>query len=150
MQVDRMGRPAINTVVNSSGPIVGAPSEAKNVYNRSKPKNDSAFRGGVISALQAYSSLDSEGSYSDTQAGALADVLLPDVLTFDKSSTLPAPLNGRALADDVIDVELRIVTGGDPLGLFADRDADGGVNSDGVGPHDDYLAVFPYLGAPNT
>jgi hypothetical protein len=72
------------------------------------------------------------------------------VLTFDKSSALPAPLNGRALADDVIDTELRIITGGDPLGLFADRDADGGVNSDGVGPHDDYLAEFPYLGHPNS
>lgn len=148
-QVDRMGRPAINTVVNSSGPIVGADSNAKNVFNATQPKHDSVFRGGVVAALQAFSALDSEGSYSDAQAGALADVLLPDVLTFDKSSSLPAPLNGRMLADDVIDVELRIITGGDPLGLFADRDADGGVNADGVGPHDDYLDVFPYLGAPN-
>ena len=148
-QVDRMGRPAINTVVNSSGPIVGADSEAKNVFNRSRPRDDAQFRDGVIGALQAFSSLDAEGAYSADQAGALADVLLPDVLTFDKGSSLPAPLNGRALADDVIDTELRIVTGGDPLGLFADRDADGGVNSDGVGPHDDYLTQFPYLGHPH-
>lgn len=148
-QVDRVGRPAINTVLNSSGPIVGAPSEAKNVFNAGRPVDDAAFRQGVIGALQAYSALDAEGQYSDEQAGALADVLLPDILTFDKSSELPAPLNGRALDDDVIDTELRIVTGGDPLGLFDDRDADGGVNSDGVGPHDDYLSDFPYLGRPN-
>jgi hypothetical protein len=149
-QVDRMGRPAINTVVNSSGPIVGADSNAKNVFNQAQPKNDAQFTDGVVSALLAFSALDSEGPYSVDQATALAGVLLPDVLTFDKSSALPAPLNGRALADDVIDTELRIITGGDPLGLFADRDADGGVNSDGVGPHDDYLAEFPYLGHPNS
>jgi hypothetical protein len=150
-QVDRMGRPAINTVVNSSGPIVGAPSEAKNLYNAGRPADDMAnFRQGVIDALQAYSSLDSEGAYSDAEAGALADVLLPDVLTFDKASALPAPLNGRALADDVIDTELRIATGGDPLGLFPGRDADGAINSDGVGPHDDYQNRFPYLGRPVT
>ena len=45
---------------------------------------------------------------------ALTDVLLPDILTYDKNSELPAPLNGRRLEDDVIDVELRIVTGGLP------------------------------------
>ena len=151
IQVDRMGRPAINTVVNSSGPIVGADSEAKNVFNRGVPSDDvDDFRPGVISALQAFSALDAEGAYSDEQAGALADVLVPDLLTFDKSSDLPPPLNGRALADDVIDTELRIVTGGDPLDLFPDRDADGGVNGDGVGPHDDYLTRFPYLGEPHA
>jgi hypothetical protein len=148
-QVDRMGRPAINTVVNSSGPIVNAPSANKDVFNKGIPSNDAVFTDAVVNALQAFSSLDSEGPYSTAQAEALAGVLLPDILTFDKSSTLPAPLNGRGLADDVIDTELRIVTGGDPLGLFADRDADGGVNGDGVGPHDDYLSVFPYLGHPN-
>jgi hypothetical protein len=74
---------------------------------------------------------------------------LPDVVTYDTSTTAAGPLNGRALADDVIDVELRIVTGGDPLDLFP-RDADGGVNTDGIGPHDDYQARFPYLGNPNS
>lgn len=148
--VDRIGRPAINTVVNSSGPIVQAPSANKDVFNVSKPRNDAQFTDAVVNALLAFSALDSEGAYTSDQATALAGVLLPDVLTFDKSSTLPAPLNGRGLADDVIDTELRIVTGGDPLGLFGDRDADGGVNGDGVGPHDDYLSVFPYLGNPNS
>jgi hypothetical protein len=150
VQVDRMGRPAINTVLNSSGPIVGAPSEAKNLFNDGQPVNDPRdFRDGAISALQAYSSLDVEQAYSDEQAGALADVLLPDILTFDKTGTLPPPLNGRPLDADVIDTELRIVTGGDPLDLFEGRDADGAINSDGVGPHDDYLTMFPYLGKPH-
>lgn len=150
-QVDRMGRPAINTVVNSSGPIVGADPGAKDLFNAGHPADDVAtFRDAVIDALQAFSALDTEGAYSDEAAGALADVLLPDILTFDKAGTLPPPLNGRGLADDVIDTELTIVTGGDPLGLFADRDAVGGVNGDGVGPHDDYLDRFPYLGVPHS
>jgi len=150
-QVDRIGRPAINTVVNSSGPIVGAPTENKNVYNMGKPKNDvSDFTAAVISALQAYSSLDTEGAYTDANAGALAAVLLPDVIAYDTSTAAAGPLNGRGLADDVIDIELTIVTGGDPLGLFPSRDASGAINGDGIGPHTDYLSMFPYLGVPNT
>ena len=77
-------------------------------------------------------------------------MLLPDVITYDTATTAAGPLNGRALADDVIDIELRIVTGGDPLGLFDDRDADGAINTDGIGPHDDYIAKFPYLGVPHS
>ena len=76
-------------------------------------------------------------------------MLIPDVLVYSRTGTLPAPLNGRALADDVIDVELNVTTGGDPLGLFADRNATGAVPSDGVGPHTDYLGTFPYLGLPH-
>ncbi|HEX2028934.1 MAG TPA: DUF4331 family protein [Nitriliruptorales bacterium] len=149
-QVDRMGRPAINTVVNSSGPIVQADPDAKNVYNRSHPSNDVArFTDNVVAALQALSQFDAEGAYSDSQATALAGALLPDVLVYDTATAASGPLNGRALADDVIDLELRITTGGDPLGLFADRDADGAFNSDCVGPHDDYQAGFPYLGNPH-
>ncbi len=152
-QTDRMGRPAINTVVGSTGPIVQAPVGLQDLYNSRHPKDDldAAIVDAAAAALTALSSLDSEGAYSSSELGALAGVLLPDVLTFSKNETglfnVP-PLNGRALADDVIDVELRIVTGGDPLGLFPGRDADGAVNSDGIGPHDDYLSSFPYLGVP--
>lgn len=150
-QIDRIGRPAINTVVNSSGPIVGAPSENKNIYNASLPKDDAAnFTGAAAAALTAYSSLDSEGAYSGDQLVALAGLLLPDVLMYDVSTPAVGPLNGRALADDVIDIELRIVTGGDPLELFDDRDADGAINTDSIGPHTDYLDVWPYLGVPHV
>ncbi|HSL75626.1 MAG TPA: DUF4331 family protein [Candidatus Limnocylindrales bacterium] len=143
---DQMGRPAINTVFN--------PAADKNLFNRTPPSRqatayDGKFRKNVINGLKFFSSLDSEGAYSNAQAAALADVLIPDVLVYSRSSTLPAPLNGRALADDVIDVELNVTTGGDPLGLFADRDATGAVPGDGVGPHTDYLSRFPYLGKPH-
>jgi hypothetical protein len=143
---DQMGRPAINTVFN--------PVADKDLFNRTPPSRqatayDGKFRKNVIDGLKFFSSLDSEGAYSNAQAAALAGVLIPDVLVYSRSSMLPAPLNGRALRDDVIDVELNVTTGGDPLGLFSDRDATGAVPSDGVGPHTDYLAHFPYLGKPH-
>jgi hypothetical protein len=144
---DQMGRPAINTVFNTT-------AADKEAFNATAPRNQRTAMGGkfvtnTINVLQALSGLDSEGSYSADQAGALASVLIPDVITYDTRTAAVGPLNGRALADDVIDTELNITTGGDPLGLFDDRDETGGVSSDCVGPHTDYLAKFPYLGTPN-
>ena len=158
VQGDRLGRPAINTVINSTGAVIGGLggcTGSKTAYNRALPRNDVAdFTDEAACALTVLSSLDSEGSYTGAQLGVLASVLLPDILPFHRSgpvSQLPAPLNGRALADDVIDVELRVVTGGDPLGLFgSSRDPDGAINTDAVGPHSDYLTQFPYLGEPHS
>jgi len=157
-KADQMGRPAINTVFN--------PTADKDAFNATAPSQQATafggkFRSNVIAGLQFFSGLDSEGAYTADQAGFLASVLIPDVLVYSRSNPLglPAPLNGRALADDVIDVELIVTTGGDPLNLFGpdmsltgigpDRDASGAVNGDGVGPHSDYLSVFPYLGIPH-
>jgi hypothetical protein len=147
VQRDQMGRPAINTVFNSA-------AADKEAFNVTKPHLQRTamggkFRNNTIAVLQALSGLDSEGPYSAAQAGALADVLLPDVITYDTRTAAVGPLNGRALADDVIDAELNITTGGDPLGLFADRNPTGGVPSDCVGKHTDYRASFPYLGIPH-
>ena len=144
-KADQMGRPAINTVFN--------PAADKNDFNETAPSQQATafsgkFRQNVVNGLLFFSSLDSEGAYTTAQAQALAGILIPDVLTYSRTSALPAPLNGRGLADDVIDTELNITTGGDPLGLFG-RDATGAVPGDGVGPHTDYLAHFPYLGAPH-
>jgi len=144
-KADQIGRPAINTVFN--------PKADKNDFNVTAPSQQATAFGGkfvrnVENGLKFFSSLDSEGAYSDAQAAALAGILIPDVLVYDRMSPLPAPLNGRALTDDVIDVELNITTGGDPLGLFG-RDATGAVPGDGVGAHTDYLANFPYLGVPH-
>lgn len=144
---DQMGRPAINTVFNST-------AADKEQFNVTPPSQQATVDGGkfvtnTIAVLTALSGLDSEGSYQAGQAAALASVLIPDVITYDTATAAVGPLNGRALADDVIDVELNITTGGDPLGLFADRDATGGVPSDCVGPHTDYLASWPYLGTPH-
>jgi hypothetical protein len=123
-QVDRMGRPAINTVFNKG--------DDKNAFNHGQPKNDYAgFSGNVIHTLEAL------GGYSEPDATGLAHVLLPDVLTYDTSTHAVGPLNGRRLTDDVIDAELGIVT-------------HGAVPSDCVAAHSDYQSTFPYLGNPHA
>jgi hypothetical protein len=153
-----MGRPAINTVFN--------PTADKDLFNRTPPHRQATASGGkfrtnVINGLKFFSGLDSEGAYTNAQAGFLASILIPDVLVYSRSNPLglPAPLNGRDLDDDVIDVELNVTTGGDPLNLFGpdgsltgigpNRNATGAVPGDGVGPHTDYLSRFPYLGKPH-
>jgi hypothetical protein len=138
-RIDRKGRPAINTVFNAG--------DDKNLFNQSNPVQDrTRFGDNVVSVLKAFSALDTEGAYSNNQARTLRNVLLPDILTYDTSTPAAGPLNGRALADDVIDAELNIVTGGFP---FPGRDDAGAIPSDCVGPHDDYRNRFPYLGRPH-
>ena len=146
-QVDRIGRPAINTVVNSTGSLIGAPSGNKDLFNTSHPGGDSAFEQVVKDALAALSAADSEGAYGTSEQGFIASLFLPDKLFFDDGSTPSAPFNGRRLEDDVIDIELNILTGG--LATVG-RDNMGAITTDGIGPHDDYLSVFPYLGEPHA
>jgi hypothetical protein len=138
-RVDRMGRPAINTVFNSGND--------KNRFNNGHPRSDyRRWSDNVRSVLATFSALDAEGAYSNAETKALAHVLLPDMVTYDTRTAAAGPLNGRALADDVIDAELNIVTGGYP---FDGRNARGAITGDCVGPHDDYMNAFPYLGKPH-
>ncbi|MGZ4256276.1 MAG: DUF4331 family protein [Gaiellaceae bacterium] len=62
-------------------------------------------------------------------------MLLPDILTFDTSSSAGF-LNGRKLTDDVIDAELGLIT-------------NGAVPGDCVANDSTFLSGFPYLGSPN-
>ncbi len=144
VQQDQMGRPAINTVFNHTG----ADKNAFNVTDPADQRTSGPFRQNIITTLIGPNTVFGPfatfpmgisglaGSpYSAAQAGGIADLLLPDVLTYD--TTQPAAfLNGRALADDVIDAELGIVT-------------KGVVPSDCVAAHTDYQGVFPYLGSPH-
>ncbi|HYY55508.1 MAG TPA: DUF4331 family protein [Candidatus Dormibacteraeota bacterium] len=122
-QIDRMGRPAINTVFNHGAD--------KTTFNREAPTQDRAnFAASFRATLESF-------GYDAATASAITNVLLPDVITYRVGSAANgAALNGRALADDVIDAELGIVTNGH-------------ITSDCVGPHTDYAATFPYLGAPH-
>jgi hypothetical protein len=139
-RIDRMGRPAINTVFNSG--------DDKDRFNATGPFMDREdFGDNVVNVLKTFSALDTEGAYTNAEANTLADVLLPDVVTYDTSTAAAGPLNGRALADDVIDAELNIVTGGF---AFDGRNGTGAITGDCVGPHDDYMSSFPYLGEPHA
>jgi Domain of unknown function (DUF4331) len=118
---DRMGRPAINTVFNHGND--------KNVFNQINPVQDRAqFEASFQATLESF-------GYGASKADTIADILLPDILTFDYSSSAGF-LNGRKLTDDVIDIELALVTNGK-------------ITTDMVGPHTDYLSHFPYLGNPH-
>jgi hypothetical protein len=143
---DQMGRPAINTVFNTSivDPAAGA---AKNLFNTTPPSKQATVDGGrfrtniiqTLTAINGYLGTDVAfgcTDYDAATAGAIADILLPDVITYDVTTAAAGPLNGRALADDVIDIELGLTT-------------NGCVTSDGVDAHADYLSTFPYLGAPH-
>jgi len=151
-QIDRMGRPAINTVFIPNNPFPpdrvadGKPSK-KTTFNHGQPSTDVAsWTGEVVDTLQTTFSLnDAGGALGGTDDPAddpgkisgLAAVLLPDILTVDVSS--PAGfLNGRKPADDVIDAELGLIT-------------EGFVTTDCVGSNDvAFPSTFPYLHAPHA
>lgn len=116
-QVDRMGRPAINTVL--------IPGPRKDEFNQTEPVNDLATFGDDVRAAIT-------GLSSSENADVLTPILLPDVLTFNTSSA-EGFLNGRGLADDVIDAELDLLSAG-------------AVTGDGVDANDlPFLNTFPYL-----
>ena len=138
---DQMGRPAINTVFNTKLVDPDA-TNTKNAFNHVPPSEqrtalNGKFRNNVIATLTNINKVLGTGGtdYTVQQAQGIADFLLPDILTYDTSKPASFP-NGRALRNDVIDIELGLVT-------------NGVVTSDGVGPHTDYLASFPYLGNPH-
>jgi hypothetical protein len=140
-QIDRMGRPAINTVFIPSNPFEPNEPSGKNTFNKSQPKSDQAnFRAEVVDSLQVlYSLNDAAGDDKSDDAkkiSGLADVLLPDILTFDTAKR-DGFLNGRRLVDDVIDAELGLVT-------------EGAATTDCVSKNDRaFRAAFPYLATPH-
>jgi len=131
-QIDRMGRPAINTVFipNNVFEPAGTEPSQRNAFNAGKPRHDQRdFRGEVVDTLEIF-----YGAGNPT-VGDLADFLLPDILTVDTSDPTGF-LNGRRLEDDVIDAELAIVT-------------NNAVTSDCVGNDSNFSNTFPYLAPAN-
>ncbi len=123
---DRMGKPALNTVFIDSSD--------KDAYNNTKPADDLATWGDRFSAV-----LMAFGGYDQATADTITGLLLPDVLTLDTSSSngFVGSLNGRQLAEDVIDFELTVVT-------------NGGIPSDCINANDaTFLTSFPYMAGPH-
>jgi hypothetical protein len=121
VQADRGARP---------GQTPFLASDAIAAYGAAEPADDRQFI-----PLFAHS-LEHAGGYDAGEAERVATTLLPDILPFDHTQPASYPANGRALTDDVQDLFLTILT-------------NGRVTTDGVGPHSDLLADFPYLGAPH-
>ncbi|MEX0783098.1 MAG: DUF4331 family protein [Dehalococcoidia bacterium] len=119
-QLERMGRPAINTVF--------IPSAQKDAFNTNSPDRDeSIYTDEVTAALNSLMSPATE---------ALAGLLLPDILTADFGMGV-GYLNGRDLNDDVIDISLQAITGNTAA-------------SDMVPANDKAFSnTFPYMAAPH-
>jgi hypothetical protein len=138
---DQMARPAINTVFVSASD--------KDMFNTTVP---SAMNAAFASKFKARLLALNPG-YTTNLLGLNADqftnVLVTDVL--NASTTAPTSfydgtnvLTGRALTDDVIDVELTLIFGG-PSGT-----ANPGLTSDHVNANDKaFSETFPYLANPH-
>lgn len=137
--IDRMGKPALATVfMNPFGGV-----DQKDPYNQTRPRHDVSTWGGQFTAvLDVFNSTPT--------AEAISGLLLPDVLHLDVKNLGKAKgtsftgdkaghiLNGRTPAEDVIDLELFVVTGG--------LDGTAVLTTDGVDANDGTLSSsFPYL-----
>lgn len=121
VQADRGARPSQTPF------LTGDHNEA---YRAAEPADDARFVDVFAHALEH------TGGYTPEEAKRVAGTLLPDLLRYDPTRPASFPVNGRALRDDVSDAFLAILTNGK-------------VTGDGVGPHGDLLAEFPYLGPPH-
>ncbi len=120
-QIDRMGRPFINVAFNKN--------EDKDVFNRIEPTQDREM------FTQKFIDLFVAAGQNLEEAQQTAQNLLPDILTYDYSRPAGYP-NGRTLTDDIIDIQLGVLTNGK-------------VTTDKVEAHQDFLTTFPYLGTPH-
>jgi hypothetical protein len=121
VQVDRVGNPSFNPFFVD---------ELKNEFNAGQPADD------VARFLEPWSKLLRGRGYPPDEAADTVLTVLPDLLHYDRGRPAHYP-NGRVLTDDVYDMRMAFLT-------------HGRVTSDGVGPHDDYLTEFPFLGRPNA
>ena len=138
---DQMARPAINTVFVSAAD--------KDVFNTTVP----SMMNGLFASKFKSKLLALNAGYTTNLLGLNAEqftgVLVTDVL--NASTTAPTSfydgtnvLTGRALADDVIDVELTLIFGG-PTGA-----SNPGLTSDHVNANDKaFSTTFPYLANPH-
>lgn len=140
VQQDQMARPAINTVFIASG-------QPKDDFNATIPsmmgaKYQSVFESRLLALNSAYTT-NALGLTASQFSGVLATDVL-NVKTSGKTTFFDGTnvLTGRALADDVIDVELLLIFGG-PMGT-----SNSGLTSDHVDANDKpFSASFPYLAA---
>jgi hypothetical protein len=121
VQVDRGGHPTINPFIN--------PNNVKNEYNLRQPGDD------VANYLQLWSSLLEGHGYPPEEARLAASMVLPDILRYDRTKPAGYP-NGRTLTDDVFSARFAWLSNGK-------------IPPDGLKPHGDLMAEFPYLGVPN-
>lgn len=143
-QADQMGRPAINTVFVSSG--------SKDNFNKTIPSQQNAafqdmFETNLKALSPAFANTGDENALGQN-AATFTSLLATDVLNVSLDGTTTFydgtnVLTGRALADDVITVELLLIFGGE------DFMENPNLSDDHVDANDkSFLNTFPYLAPP--
>jgi len=105
--------------------------DEKAAYITGEPAQDARFIPVFAHALQH------TGGYTPEEATRVAAAQLPDVLPYEPGREVTYPSNGRSLTDDVEVYFLTVLTNGK-------------VTGDGLKPHSDLLAEFPYVGPPHN
>ncbi len=125
LHVDRAGHPSVSSFFNTD--------DTKEEYNASEPVNDYKRWLDQFVHLMGHT-----GNYTREEAIAAIDAhgILPDMLSYDPSKPATYP-NGRIFTDDVINARLSFLSKGD-------------IPPDGLSPHTDILAEFPYMGTPHA
>ncbi|AXT19605.1 DUF4331 domain-containing protein [Flavobacteriaceae bacterium AU392] len=144
VQQDQVARPAVNTVFISSG--------SKDAFNETIPSLQSGvFQSMMQANLEALSpayGAEGDANALGLDAATFTGLLSTDVLNVSLDGTTTFfdgtnVLTGRALADDVISVELLLIFGGE------DGTENPQLSNDNVDANDrPFLTSFPYLAAP--
>jgi hypothetical protein len=120
--MDRAGNPSFNPILNAN--------DIKDMFNASEPADD------VENYLQPLSDTLQQHGYRPNEARAAALTLLPDILHYD--CTMPAHYpNGRVMTDDVFSARMIFMVNGQ-------------ATPQGIKPHEDLTAEFPFLGLPHA
>lgn len=169
-QADHMGRPGINTVLSYD--IMGEAS-VKDKFNVTIPSQMGKFQAGFEARLEQYhdvyadilefprDAVNYENNILGLDALTLTTVLASDAL--DIAPNMPTSyyngtqvLTGRSLTDDVIDISLILLFGGETGDRFNGQPLNDGSGrnlpilvSDGVSLTATLSTSFPYLGTPN-
>lgn len=144
VQEDQMGRPAVNTVFVSGG--------MKDTFNTTIPSQQGAafqnmFQTNLEALSPAYANPGDQNALG-LDSAAFTGLLATDVLNVSLDGTTTFfdgtnVLTGRALADDVITVELLLIFGGE------DFTENPGLSNDNVDANDkNFSTSFPYLASP--
>lgn len=120
IQVERLGRPAINEGLVFTNDFL-------NAFNSITPADDLSDAAAPVRAevVQVLNAIDSADGADNVDAGAIATAFLPDVMRIDTSvptsvatpaysrafNALGAPIGGRKLEDDVIDITASVLVG---------------------------------------
>jgi hypothetical protein len=163
-QIDRMGRPAINTALNNTfNGDKAAKDAAKDKYSKAGPGEWMSFAADFMGSLAILDSLDTVcgnqliADAASSRYAALAGVLVDDQIYVNAASgecgtylgleaevvgAVPAGAGGcggRTPADDVIERSYSVLAAGALAGIDDGITADDGVQTE----------AFPFLGAPN-